>query len=333
MNISSITASLSPSHFKSFFASISAYQDILPVIQPVDPAFSYVNLAEKINEYRSEILLTGWGSVPLPESFLKDCPSVRYVCHLTGELRWLLPRTLIEEGLLVTNWGSIISDNVAEGALFLILACLRRATNAITIMHVRKEWDLSVAPPESLLDKRVGIHGFGNIAQQLTLLLKPFRCKISAYSSPVPDFIFNAFSTQHESSLENLFERNDIVVEVEALTDQTKGMVDTNLLNRIQPGGIFVNVGRGKVVRERDLEEVARQGKIFIGLDVYSEEPLPHDSPLRDLENVFLVPHLAGPTSDRLNICTQHALANIQAYSEGKPLDGIVDVSAYDRMT
>ena len=60
---------------------------------------------------------------------------------------------------------------------------------------------------------------------------------------------------------------------------------------------------------------------------------MPHDSPLRDLENVFLVPHLAGPTSDRLNICTQHALANIQAYSEGKPLDGIVDVSAYDRMT
>jgi phosphoglycerate dehydrogenase-like enzyme len=290
-------------------------------------------LAEKINASHSEILLTGWGSVPLPPGFLADCPSIRYVCHLTGELRWLLPRTLIEEGLLVTNWGSSISENVAEGALFLILASLRRATNVTTIMHMRKEWDLSVAPPESLLDKRVGIHGFGNIAQQLTLLLKPFRCKISAYNPPVPDSTFSAYSVRRELSLENLFEHNDIVVEVEALTDKTKGMIDANLLNLLRPGGIFVNVGRGKVVRERDLEEVARQGKIFIGLDVYTEEPLPQDSPLRDLENVFLVPHLAGPTADRLNICTQHALANIRAYCEGKPLESIVDVSAYDRMT
>jgi phosphoglycerate dehydrogenase-like enzyme len=333
MNGSPIIASLSPINFKRFFDGVSGSPAIVSQIQTVDPALPYDKLAEKINACRSEILLTGWGSVPLPECFLKDCPTVRYVCHLTGELRWLLPRRLIEEGLLVTNWGSVISDCVAEGALFLILASLRRATNAAMTMHVRKGWELSVADPQSLLDKRVGIHGFGNIAQQLTLLLQPFRCKISSYSPPVPDLVFQSFSTERENSLENLFRKNDIVVEVDALTNQTRGLIGLDLLKRIRPGGIFVNAGRGKVVREKDLEEVARQGEIFIGLDVYDEEPLPPDSPLRGLENVFLVPHLAGPTPDRYKICAGHALENIQAYQQGKPLCGMIGVSEYDRIT
>ncbi len=333
MKNSPIIASLSPQLFKQFFAEISENQDILSEIQQVDPANPYVDLVEKINACRSEVLLTGWGSVPLPDCFLKDCPTIRYVCHLTGEMRWLLPRSLIAEGLLVTQGGAAISDNVAEGAHFLILACLRRATNATTTMHLRNGWGLSVAPPESLLDKRVGIHGFGNIAQQLTLLLKPFRCTISVYSPPVPDATLQAFSTEREVCLENLFEKNDIVVELEALTNHTEGMIGKNLLKRIRPGGVFVNIGRGRLVKEDELEEIARAGKNYIGLDVYNEEPLPPDSPLRGLENVFLEPHLGGPTPDRFTICAEHALSNIHAYRLGEPLESVVGLSEYDRMT
>jgi phosphoglycerate dehydrogenase-like enzyme len=333
MHISPITASLSPINFGQFLGNISGNRDILSEIHLVDPILPYITLVEKINACQSEILLTGWGSTPLPPTFMKDCPSIRYLCHLTGELRWLLPRTLVEEGLLVTNWGSAISDNVAEGALFLILACLRRATNATTTMHLRKGWDLCVKPPESLLDKRVGIHGFGNIAQQLTLLLKPFRCTISSYSPPVPDLLFKTFSAERANCLEKLFEENDIVVELEALTKQTENMVGINLLKRIRPGGLFVNSGRGKLVNEQELEQVAKEGLIFIGLDVYNEEPLSPASPLRGLENVFLVPHLAGPTPDRYEICAEHALVNIRAYQMKKPLESIVGLQEYDRMT
>jgi phosphoglycerate dehydrogenase-like enzyme len=333
MKITPIIASLSQPTYKQFFRDITEYQEILSQIHPVDPELSYAYLVDQINAYRAEVLLTGWGSVPLPESILEDCPTIRYVCHLTGELRWLLPRTLIQDGLTVTNWGPVISDNVAEAVLFLILACCRRATNTVMTMHIRLAWNLSVDPPVSLLDKRVGIHGFGNIAQQLTLLLRPFRCSISAYSPPVPDAIFEVFSTKRETSLEHLFEKNDVIVELEALTNHTERLVGKNLLNRIRPGGVFVNAGRGKVVCERDLEEVASRGQIFIGLDVFSQEPLPPDSPLRALENVFLTPHFAGPTPDRITLCGEHALANILAYHLGDPLDSVIGVSQYDRMT
>jgi len=333
MKINPVVASLSQPLFKQFFRDITGYQDILTQIHQVDPELPYAYLAEQINAYGAEVLLTGWGSVSLPESFLKDCPTIRYVCHLTGEMRWLLPRKLIEEGLLVTNWGSVISDNVAEGTLFLILACLRRATSVVMTMQVRKGWDLDIDPPGSLLDKRIGIHGFGNIAQQLTYLLKPFRCSISAYSPPVPDYIFESFSIQRETNLERLFEKNDVIIELEALTPTTERLIGKDLLERIRPGGVFVNAGRGKVVCQEDLEEVAALGKVFFGLDVYSQEPLPPDSPLRRLENVFLNPHLGGPTDDRISLCTKHALANLRAYHLGEPLDCVIGISEYDRMT
>jgi len=333
LNTPPIITSLSKHYFDQFFGSLSGYQDLLSGVYRVDPEEPYSTLVDKINSTQAKILVTAWDSRPLPESFLNDCPTLRYVCHLTGEMRWLIPRKLIEEGLLVTNWGSAIADTVAEGALYLILASLRRATNVTNTMHLRKGWELSVAPPESLLDKRVGIHGFGNIAQQLTLLLQPFRCQISAYSPPVPDPILDSFSVLREDSLENLFERNDIIVEVEALTGKTENMIGKDLLKRIRANGIFVNIGRGKLVREKDLEEIAREGKIFIGLDVYNEEPLSPDSPLRGLENVFLVPHQGGPTIDRISICAEHALANIHAYNAGRPLESLVGINEYDRMT
>ncbi len=303
------------------------------MIRRVDPGLRYDPLAEQVNQSRAEILLTGWDSVPLPECFLSDCPSVRYVCHTTGELRWLLPRNLIERGLIVTNWGSVISDNVAEGVLYLILACCRRATNSVITMHVRQGWGLSVEPQVSLIGRKVGIHGFGNIAQQLTLFLKPFRCSISAYSPPVPDSKFAAFSIQRETSLEHLFESNDVIVELEALTPQTEKLVGKKLLERIRPGGIFVNAARGRIICDQDLLEVASQGKIFVGLDVYSHEPLSPASPLRQMENVFLTPHLAGPTPDRYARCGEHALANIQAYLQSKPLNSRIGLAEYDRMT
>lgn len=333
MKPSLIIASLSKDSFKQFLCDNHRQDEIVSSILRVDPEASYSHLVEAINLHGAEILLTGWGSVPLSENFTRDCPTIRYVCHLTGELRWLLPRSLIQDGLLVTNWGSAISDNVAEGALFLILACCRRATHSIMTMHVRNGWDLNIEPPASLLEKRVGIHGFGNIARQLILLLKPFRCSVSAYSPPVSDALFEAYSTRRETSLEHLFEQNDVIVELEALTPQTENLVGKNLLERIKPGGVFVNSGRGKVVVERDLEEIASRGSIFIGLDVYNQEPLPTDSPLRGLENVFLTPHLSGPTPDRYSFCGEHALANIRSYLLGEPLEGLIGVAEYDRMT
>jgi len=86
-------------------------------------------------------------------------------------------------------------------------------------------------------------------------------------------------------------------------------------------------------VDESALERLAQERQVSLALDVYAAEPLPADSPLRGMSNVFLTPHIAGPTADRRLDCGLYALDNVVAYLEGRPLKGIVDLWQYDHMT
>ncbi len=328
-----LIASHSQWFFDQFLAPALAERDDPPQVLRVDPQEGYPVLLEALRQHQGEILLTGWGSVPLPESLLDDCSHLKYLCHLTGEMRNVIPRSLIARGLLVTNWGDAISHIIAEAALYLVLSCLRRAVQCQMHMHLRQGWAEGAGLPRSLFGRRVGLHGFGNIARQFALLLAPFRCQVSAYSPPVPREIFDRYGVRREAQLERLFAENDVIVELEALTPQTAGMVDAGLLRRIPPGSVFVNVGRGKVVDQAALIELAKGGQVAIGLDVYAEEPLEADSPLRGLENVFLTPHTAGPTPDSYPILGRYALDNVRAYFEGRPLKSVVGLAEYDRIT
>jgi phosphoglycerate dehydrogenase-like enzyme len=328
-----LIASHSQWFFDQFLAPALAACGDPPQVLRVDPQEGYPGLLQAFRQHQSEVLLTGWGSVLLPESFLEDCPSLKYVCHLTGEMRNVIPRSLIARGLLVTNWGDAISHIIAEAALYLVLSCLRQAVQCQMHMHLRQGWAEGAGVPRSLFERRVGLHGFGNIARQLALLLAPFHCRVSAYSPPVPQAIFDRFGVRREAQLERLFAENDLIVELEALTPQTVGMVDAGLLGCIPQGGVFVNVGRGKVVDQAALIELAKAGQVAIGLDVYAEEPLAADSPLRGLENVFLTPHTAGPTPDGYPILGRYALDNVRAYLEGRPLKSVIGLPEYDRIT
>ena len=115
-----------------------------------------------------------------------DLKSLRYVCYLAGSVRKLVPRELIEQGLLVTNWGGSISATVAECTLMLILMALRRASYWSVAMHRDGAWKDKSTFTQSLLGRRVGIHGLGSISQCLIPMLRPFTSRIQAYSPSMP---------------------------------------------------------------------------------------------------------------------------------------------------
>src|SRR5581483_6947488 len=151
----------------------------------------------------------------------------------------------------------------------------------------------------SLFCRRVGIHGFGPVARELVTLLQPWNCPITALAPDLTAELARAYGVERAGTLESLFGENEIVVELAPLIPATTGQVTEKLLRLIRPGGVFVNVGRGAVVDEDALLRVAREGKISVGLDVYTTEPLPADSGFRALPRVSLTPHTAGPTIDR----------------------------------
>lgn len=280
-----------------------------------------------------EILVTAWDTPSLPEAFTSraDLP-LRYVCHMTGGVRTLLPRTLLERGVVVSNWGTTIIYTIAEHALLLTLGALRSLPLWDTMMSL-PSGRYTQLRTRSLRGSRVGVHGFGAIAREIIRLLKPFQVEISAYSFGVPKEMFGEYEVQCCDSLEALFSNSDVLIECEALTPHNRGSVTPAVLSLLPQDAVFVNVGRGAVVDEKALVALAKQGRIRLALDVVTQEPLPADSPLFRVPNALLSPHIAGPTWNVLPLCGEFAMANLRRYLAGEPVEGLVTLEAYDRAT
>jgi phosphoglycerate dehydrogenase-like enzyme len=200
-------------------------------------------------------------------------------------------------------------------------------------MHLEGAWKTPETETASLFGRRVGIHGFGNVAREFIRLIAPFGTHVTVCAPDVDEATQAALGVARTQSLESLFAENDIIVELAPLIPETVGCVTERHLRLIRPGGVFVNVARGAVVDEAALARVAAEGRIQIGVDVFTEEPLPASSPLRGLRNVSLTPHLAGPTTDRRCDAGAFALANLRAFAAGRPLEAVVTPEVYDRST
>lgn len=282
-----------------------------------------------LQQFRPSIIISGWLTPPIPA----HTPDLRFVCHVAGSVRRHVPRALLERGVVVGNWGDTVAEVVAEGALSMILASLRRLQYFGDLMHRQQGWQWAPAGTKSLYDRKVGIHGFGTVVHRLLPLLKPFRCSVRIFTAGVPDSWYAEHGAERAGSLEQLFEWADVVVEAEALTATNRGIIGETLLRRMRPEGVFVNIARGALVDEPALAKAAKEGGLRVALDVFQEEPLPPDSPLRDLPEVVLTPHVAGPTEDRAHLCGEWAIENLKRNLRGEPIRSPVTVAIYDRST
>jgi len=326
----SILAALTPIELRDFLPApmpdeVHALTDDFRLLDTTETSADQFH--RTLAEINPEVLITCWKTPALPAALP---PRLRYMCYLGGSIKSRVTRDHLERGLIVTNWGGSISHIVAEWALFHILSCLRRASYWAIAMHRDGEWKNGVTETASLFNRRVGIHGFGLVARELIRLLQPFNVPVSVFAPDLDVARQKQYGIQAAPSLDALFADNDIIVELAPLTPATTGIITERHLRLIRPGGVFVNIGRGAVVDEAALLRVARDGKIQIGLDVFTTEPLPADHPLRGMTNVTLTPHLGGPTTDRRRDAGAFALKNLRAYAGDQPLSAVVTPEIFD---
>ncbi len=308
--------------------------DLARSVAPTDDELTPANWREFLRRTRPEILMTCWSTPPLPVDWLEspEC-SLRYVCHLAGSVRKVVPRSFLVRGGLVTNWGSFAGPFAAEHALLLALASLRNL-NA---------WRPFIAQPvgerepehigtRSLHGRRVGLHGFGSIARAMLPLLRPFGVSVSAYSAGVPDATIRAEGVQPCATLEELFRSSEILFECEALTGATTGSVNAAVLRGLPDGAVFVNIGRGRVVDEAALVREATSGRIRVAVDVLAED-MTARTPLTRVPSAILSPHIAGPSHDQYGRCGELAFQNIHHFLKGEPPVAQVTLEIYDRST
>lgn len=260
----SLLAVLTPDEREKFLPEpvLAEIRSLASEFRLLDPTgLSPEAFGREVTAANPEVILACWATPRLPENLP---PRLRYVCYLTGGVRNLVTRAQLERGLLLTNWGGAISRTVAECALFHTLACLRLAPRWTLLIHRDGGWRDGWEQASSLFGRRVGIHGFGQVARAFLKLIQPFGCKVSVCAPDVDDAVAKAHGAAKAASLDALFADNDVIIELAPLTPATVGIVTERHLRKIRPGGVFVNVGRAAVTDEAALLRVAREGKFML---------------------------------------------------------------------
>lgn len=143
-----------------------------------------------------------------------------------------------------------------------------------------------------LTGKRVGLVGCGHVGQRLIELLAPFRVDLRVSDPYLEEEVAEGLGVRR-GRLEEVLDHAEILVVQVPHTPRTEGLIGAAELERLGDGGILVNCSRGKVIDHQALVARLQAGRLIAGLDVFDPEPLPADSVLRRLPNVFCTPHIA----------------------------------------
>lgn len=232
------------------------------------------------------------------------------------------------KGIVVASTPGVAAQSVAEHAIMLILACLKRMVEADRYVRAGKysRWDPKLFESWQIWGKTIGIVGLGHIGSYVgNIAFSGFKMKILYHDiNKSPDF--EMLTEARQVSLEALLRDSDIVSMNLPLTDKTRHMIGRNELRLMKETAVIVNTGRGATIDEDALiwalkEKVVRGA----GLDVFEDEfNISHE--LKTLGNVVLTPHIASATIEAREAMSKLAAQNVIDVFEGREPEGIVKV-------
>lgn len=219
-------------------------------------------------------------------------------------------------GIVVTNTPGVLTEEVADTALGLLLCTVRELPQAERFVRsgewVKRGYRLT---PATLRDRTVGLVGMGAIGQAIARRLDAFKVPVVYHTRrPRPELPY-----QHYPELLAMARDVDVLLVIVPGGAATANMIDANVLDALGPDGILVNMARGSVVDERALIEALRDKRIMAaGLDVYVNEPeVPKE--LIAMDHVVLFPHLGSATVATRRAMDQLVVDNLLAWGAGKP--------------
>lgn len=266
-----------------------------------------------------DIALTGWGTGLFDETVLEGNGTLRLIAHTGGSVTPVMSDEAYERGIRVISGNEMYAESVAESVIAYALASLRRIPEFIDRTR-SGDWYHAGEVWEGLLDQTVGIIGFGMTSRHLFRMGKAFRLKFKVLEKP-----YLTSEVQQEygfttASLEEIFRTCKIVSLHCGMTKSYYHLVNRRLLEMMPDGALLINTARGPVIDEQALVAELKRGRIKAVLDVYEQEPLPADSELRSLPNVYSIPHMGGPTFDRRWMIAMALIDDIERLERGEAL-------------
>ena len=218
--------------------------------------------------------------------------------------------------IAVTNTPDVLTDEVADLAIALLLAAVRKVPQGDRYVRDGKWLKGSMALTESVQGKTLGIIGMGRIGRAIAKRAEAFNLRI-VYQGPSKK---SDVSWPYFKDPVDLAKESDLVIAACPGGEATRGLVSRAVIEAIGPKGTFVNIARGSVVDETALIEALQSGKLgFAGLDVFVDEPRVPDA-FFALDNVVLQPHVASATHQTRKAMGQLVIDNLAAHFAGNPL-------------
>ncbi|MCA2002232.1 MAG: D-glycerate dehydrogenase [Chloroflexi bacterium] len=230
-------------------------------------------------------------------------------------------------GIPVGNTPGVLTDATADHAFALLLAAARRIAEGERYLRAGKwvTWSPSLLLGADLVGATLGIVGFGRIGQAVAKRAQGFDLRV-VYHDPTAQPAYNA----QPVDLDTLLRESDFVSIHVPLNTDTKHLVNAEFLAKMKPSAVLVNTARGGVLDQTALYHALKSKRIFAAaLDVTDPEPLPMDSPLLELENCLIVPHLGSASKKTRDLMSLLAAQNLVAGLKGERLPHCFNPQVY----
>ena len=223
-------------------------------------------------------------------------------------------------GIIVTNTPDVLSDATAEIAMLLMLGAARRASEGDRLVRTAawKDWSPAFMVGTQVTGKRFGVIGMGRVGRVTAARARGFDMDVHYFNRNKLSDELEAGATFH-ADVDDLLVNADVLSIHCPATPETTGLLNAKKIDKLPDGAIVVNTSRGAVINDDDLIAALKSGKVgAAGLDVFNGEPVDIHPGYRELDNVFLLPHIGSATRETRDAMGYRALDNLDAFFAGK---------------
>lgn len=271
---------------------------------------------------RADVLLTSWGAPALTRARLAAAPRLKAVLHCAGSVRGLVGNEVWSRGIRVASAADANAVPVAEYTLAAIIFAGKKAPFlAADEQQAYGGWGSVTGYGDlSNFGRTVGIVGFSRIGRRVIELLKVLDGTTCLVADPYADPDEVARAGAQLVGIEEMLPQVHVLSVHAPELAETRHLIGAAELRRLPDFATVVNTARGSLVDSAALAAECASGRLFAILDVTDPEPLPADSPLRDLARVMITPHVAGSLGTEIGRLTDHVLDELSRWATCRPL-------------
>ncbi|TDD56304.1 hydroxyacid dehydrogenase [Nonomuraea terrae] len=267
-----------------------------------------------------EVLLTSWGCPELTAERLADAPRLRAIFHCAGSVRFFVTDEVWRRGILVTTAADENAIPVAEFTLAAVIFAGKKAPFlAQDARRHRDDWSYATRRGELSNRRRtIGVVGFSRVGRRVVERLRDLEMDVLV-ADPYAGRDEVRAAGGELVPLTDLLSRCDVLTLHVPALPATRHLIGAAELALLRDGATVINTARGAVLDTAALERECVAGRLDAILDVTEPEPLPAGSPLYDLPNVMITPHIAGSLGSETRRMSESALDELERHLSGRP--------------